>query len=277
MTGWLMRWLTQAGSKPERWKQPGVEVDDGIACAMERQQRNLALEFVRGGFAALLLPLSWIAGLPRAAGVLLRRARSAEGRNASAARARFDTESWSLELLKHLDWRRFEELCAAYFEALGFTAEISHSRANGAVDIGLRAAGAGEAAIIVHCQPWNAYRVGAKPVRELRAAMTSAGAVEGVLVTSSRYTQEAVALAAKENVQLIDGADLLAKLGALPPEKSRGLLEFATQGDFLTPTCPRCSIKMTSRRSTHEGRKFWGCTNYPRCKQTLYRTADAPA
>ena len=145
------------------------------------------------------------------------------------------------------------------------------------MDIGLCAAGADKAGIIVHCQPWNAYRVGAKPVRELRAAMTSAGAVEGVLVTSSRFTQEAVTLAAKENVQLIDGKDLLAKLAALAPEKALGLLKFATQGDFLTPTCPRCSIKMISRSSTHEGRRFWGCPNYPLCKQTLYSTANAPA
>jgi restriction system protein len=244
---------------------------------MERQERNLAREIVSGAVAALFLPLSWIAGLPRTAATLLHRASSPEERSASAARARFNTASWSLELLKHLEWRRFEELCAAYFEALGFTAQISHSRANGAVDIGLCAAGADKAAIIVHCLPWNAYRVGIGPVRELRAAMTSAGAVEGVLATSSRFTREAVALAAKENVQLIDGADLLAKLAALAPEQSLGLLKFATQGDFLTPTCPRCSIKMASRRSTHEGRKFWGCPNYPRCKQTLSSTADAPA
>ena len=244
---------------------------------MERQERKVALEIVRGAFAALSQPVSWVAGLPRAAAVLLRRARSPEERSASAARARFDTASWSLELLKHLEWRRFEELCAAYFEALGFTVEISHSRASGAVDLGLRAAGADQATIIVHCLPWNAYRVGIQPVRELRAAMTSAGAVEGVLATSSRFTREAVALAARENVRLVDGADFLAKLAALAPEKSLGLLKFATQGDFLTPTCPRCSIKMTSRRSTHEGRKFWGCPNYPRCKQTLTSTADAPA
>src|SRR5919197_4588803 len=200
---------------------------------MERQERNMALEVVRGAFAALFLPVSWAAGLPRAAAVLLRRARSPEERSAAAARARFNSASWSLELLKHLDWRRFEELCAAYFETLGYTAQISHSRADGGVDIGLCAAGADKAAIIVHCLPWNAYRVGIKPVRELRAAMTSAGAVEGVLATSSRFTREAVALAAKENVQLIDGATLLAKLAALAPEKTLGLLKFATQGDFL--------------------------------------------
>ena len=55
------------------------------------------------------------------------------------------------------------------------------------------------------------------------------------------------------------------------------LSEIATKGDFLTPTCPRCSIKMTARKSTREGRMFWGCTNYPRCKQTFSSTTITPA
>jgi restriction system protein len=205
---------------------------------------------------------------------LLRRSRESiveSGR--SPEHARFDTRNWTLELLKRLEWRRFEELCAAYFETLGFTTRISHTRANGSADIGLCAAGAGNAAIVVHSAAWNAYRVGIKPVRELRGAMTSASVDEGVLVTSGNFTQEAVAFAAKEKIDLIDGAGLLAKLQALEPEKALALLKFTTQGDFLTPTCPSCSLKMTSRKSTREGRKFWGCINYPRCKQTFPGTA----
>ena len=51
------------------------------------------------------------------------------------------------------------------------------------------------------------------------------------------------------------------------------LLKLATQGDFLTPTCPSCGIKMVPRKSTQVGREFWGCTNYPRCKQTFFASA----
>jgi len=90
-------------------------------------------------------------------------------------------------------------------------------------------------------------------------------------------TPEAVGFAAKEHIQLIDGAALIEKLAALLPEKALGLLKFATKGDFLTPTCPRCSIKMTARKSTREGRMFWGCTNYPRCKHTFSSATISPA
>jgi restriction system protein len=165
-----------------------------------------------------------------------------------------------------------EELSAAYFEELGFRTGLTHDRADGAVDISLYAAGADTASILVHCKAWDAYPVGVKALHELRAAMTSANVAEGVMVAAGRFTPEARGFAARENIQLIDGAALLEKLAALLPEKALALLKFATTGDFLTPTCPRCSIKMTARKSTREGRMYWGCTNYPRCKQTFSST-----
>jgi restriction system protein len=187
------------------------------------------------------------------------------------------TRKWTPELLKQLEWRRFEELCAAYFEASGFTTRITRTGPNGGVDILLRAKGSDHATSVAHCKAWDAYRIGAKPVNELRAAMAAAKMGAGMLLTSGRFTQEAVNAAAKENIQLIDGAGLLAKIATLPPETSLALLKFATQGDFLTPTCPSCSIKMMPRQSTRQGRKFWGCRNYPQCKQTFSVTANAPA
>jgi restriction system protein len=92
---------------------------------------------------------------------------------------------------------------------------------------------------------------------------------KGLLVSSGRFTPEAADYAGKQSIRLVDGSAFLAGLAALPPDKSLALLKFATQGDYLTPTCPACSVKMVSRKSTRQGRKFWGCRNYPQCKQTL--------
>src|SRR3954468_3807828 len=83
-------------------------------------------------------PVRILKGALATAMALLRRSRasiSEPGR--SAEHAKFDTRKWTPGLLKHLDWRRFEELAAAYFEALGFTARVSPPRASGNVDIGL--------------------------------------------------------------------------------------------------------------------------------------------
>ncbi|HKQ28103.1 MAG TPA: restriction endonuclease [Burkholderiales bacterium] len=224
---------------------------------------------------ANLNPIHYLAGVAKALGARLAFFRAhRETLTQTAATAKIDTRKWSPELLKQLEWRRFEELCAAYYEALGFTTSISEG-STGGVDILLHEKGRPSA--LVRCRAWDAYRVGSKSVRELRIAMTATKVSEGVLLTSGRFTQEAVNLAAQEGIKTIDGAALLDKLAALPPEKALGLLKFATQGDFLTPTCPCCSIKMTSRQSTRQGRKFWGCRNYPACKQTFAGTAYAPA
>jgi len=207
----------------------------------------------------------------------LRRHRKPSDRTAQSAPWKLDIGKWSPELLKQLEWRRLEELCVAYFEALGFATRISHSGTEGGADISLFAEGSEQASIVVQCRAWNAYGIGIKPLLALHALMSASQAGEGVMASSGRFTQEAKAFAAKQHIQLIDGAALLAKIGELPPEKALALLRFATDGDFLTPTCPACAIKMISRQSTQGGRKFWGCRNYPRCKHIIYPTANAPA
>jgi len=174
----------------------------------------------------------------------------------AAALAAVDKRRWSAQLLKQLEWRRFEELCVAYFQARG---------------------SAQDAPFALRCKPWDAHRVGIKAVRELQGSMAAEGMAEGVLLTAGRFTQEAANHARQHNIQLIDGAGLLAAIAALAPETALGLLRLATQGDFLTPTCPNCSVKMISRQSTRHGRKFWGCRNYPRCKQIFSGAAHASA
>jgi len=224
--------------------------------------RNLLFAMVLGGFATLAHPFTFIAGAVTAAVGSLGRLFTDSRRSAGAA-------LWTPELLKQLEWRRFEQVCAAYFEALGFRADLAGSRADGG-GITLYAQGAESASVIVQCRPWSAYRIGIKPVRALRGVMTSGNVAEGMLMTSGKFTQEARDFAGKEHISLIDGPDLIAKIAALVPEKALALLKLATEGDFQTPTCPSCSIKMIQRTSTAYGRPFWGCRNYPACKQNFF-------
>src|SRR6185295_18777780 len=118
------------------------------------------------------------------------------------ARSRVDTAQWTPELLKQIERRRFEQLCAAYFEALGLRADVVPA-GSGGVDINLYQQGAERASTLVHCQPWNAYRVGIKPVRGLLGAMISGNVGEGVMVTSGKFTQEARDFARKEKISLV--------------------------------------------------------------------------
>ncbi|MDP5239652.1 topoisomerase DNA-binding C4 zinc finger domain-containing protein [Uliginosibacterium sp. 31-16] len=44
-------------------------------------------------------------------------------------------------------------------------------------------------------------------------------------------------------------------------------MELATEGDWTTPTCGHCGIKMVAREG--KSGSFWGCRNFPRCRQRI--------
>ncbi|MTI67903.1 MAG: DUF2726 domain-containing protein [Firmicutes bacterium] len=45
----------------------------------------------------------------------------------------------------------------------------------------------------------------------------------------------------------------------------------STVKESVVPICPKCKTKMVKRTATrgkYKGNEFWGCTNYPKCKET---------
>src|SRR5256885_14169189 len=87
---------------------------------------------------------------------------------------------------------------------------------------------------------FRSHTVGIKPVRELRAAMAAAGVPQGVLLACGTFTSEAKEFSRGENIQLVDGGELLRKIGALAPEQGQALLKLATAGEFSPPATPPC-------------------------------------
>lgn len=180
-----------------------------------------------------------------------------------------DTTRWSKDLLSALEWKRFELLCAGYFETLGFKAVTARKGADGGIDIHLYADGSDKPGIVVQCKAWKTYKVGVKEIRELLGVMTASQVTEGIFVTTSEYTSEAKQFATGNNIHLIDGQDLLDKFFATSSEHQTSLLQLATSGDFTTPTCPSCGIKMVQRMASKTGEPFWGCVSFPRCRVTF--------
>lgn len=131
---------------------------------------------------------------------------------------------------------------------------------------------------IVQCKAWNSYKVGVKLVRELFGIMAAEKVDIGILITSNDFTGDARAFAAGKNIRLVTGTDFVQEILKLSDEKQQRLLDIALEGDYRTPTCPRCDVKMTLRESTqgrNAGGRFWGCVRYPKCTQTLgYREAN---
>jgi restriction system protein len=180
--------------------------------------------------------------------------------------------------LKKLEWKRFEQLIEAYFAQTGWRTRPNRTGADGGVDVHLFRPDQNKPAAVVQCKAWITYTVGVKPVRELFGVMASDGVPEGFFVTTGDYTGEARSFAAGKSMTLIDGRDLLKRIESLPPEAQSDLFSRATAGDYTTPTCPQCGIKMVRRQAGKgrtPGNEFWGCPSYPRCHQTFQMKKDA--
>lgn len=188
--------------------------------------------------------------------------------------AKTSNKVWSIELIKSLEWKRFEELCSGYFSAKGYRAELSRQGADGGIDIHLYKESYSPTKVfgIVQCKAWSSYKVGVKPIRELFGVMTSENSPLAIFMTSGNYTKEAKEFAEGKSLKLLTGDSLFHLIQSLPKEKSEELLNKVTMGDYTTPSCPSCDIKMikrTSKKGQNAGNTFWGCSNYPRCKNTL--------
>lgn len=186
---------------------------------------------------------------------------------------------WTLELIKSLDWKRFEELCAGYFQAKGRKAKVTNIGADGGVDVLLYGEHDPKKILgVVQCKAWTQKPVGVKQIRELLGVMTDVGCPLGVYVATSGYTPDARSFAEGKHIKLMDASQLLALIQKLPLESRTRLLQKATVGDYTTPSCPNCGIKLVSRASrkgNHAGQSFWGCPKFPRCRYTMRRAKSA--
>ena len=189
----------------------------------------------------------------------------ASNQNISEEMKAFDT--WSVEALRALEWKRFELLCAKYYEAVGFKSETIRCGADGGIDVKLFKHDPARPLAVVQCKAWNARLVGVKEVRELLGVMTFEKVSRGVFITTGTYSNDAMAFGAANPMQLLDGPGFIEKIQELSSECQAELLKFALEGDYSTPSCASCGVKMVKRNSKHG--LFWGCRNFPRCKSKL--------
>lgn len=174
---------------------------------------------------------------------------------------------WSADALRTLEWKRFELLCARYYDAVGFRTETLDAGPDGGIDVKLFKIDPSKPLAVVQCKAWNTKQVGVKEIRELLGVMAHVKVTRGIFVTTGTYTKDAVDFGAANPIQLLDGAAFEQKILELPQQKQEALLEFAFEGDYRSPTCASCGVKMVPRDSKRG--LFWGCTHYPRCKTTL--------
>jgi len=180
--------------------------------------------------------------------------------------------SWSLTLLRELEWKRFEQVSAELFCLLGFRAEMLAQGPDGGIDIKLFTVDGMKPSAIVQCKSWITRQVGIKPLRELLGVMAHEKVSEGIFLATGNFTNEATEFAKANRIDVVNGQRYLEMIQTLSEEAQQQLLRTATEGDYRTPSCPSCGIKLV-RRTAARG-EFWGCSAFPRCRYTLNSSSN---
>jgi restriction system protein len=161
----------------------------------------------------------------------------------------------SYELLDRLEWKRLELITELYFRQTGVRAECTCIGPDGGIDVQLYRPGEKRPFCFVQCKAML-WKVDVKLMRELKGVMASAMVSEGVFITTGRYSRDALEFAAKNNIRAIDGRGFVALFNQLPREARVEVLSKVTAGDYTTPTCSRCDIKMVLKESIPP---VWSC------------------
>lgn len=185
--------------------------------------------------------------------------------------------SWSPAVFTAIEWRRFEAVVETLFAQAGFITRAQSHGPDEGIDVWLYSKNQPDGApvSVVQCKHWQGKAVGVDKVRELRGVMAAKGVMRGQFATTSSFTPDATAFAQGSGIKLHDGAGLLQVIGKRTPEQQQALLEVALEGEYWKPTCASCGIKMIEREPAAGGKPFWGCVNYPKCRNTMAKRAVA--
>ena len=135
-----------------------------------------------------------------------RRSRSAE----SDHDADRDGLEPSLRTLRSMDDYRFEQFVADLWEEMGYRTTVSQQSQDGGIDVLARKRGPGGATEAIQAKRYEeSTTVGGPDIQQYFAMKYQAGADEGLIVTTGRFTDPAEDRAAELGVGLVDGSDLI--------------------------------------------------------------------
>jgi restriction system protein len=184
--------------------------------------------------------------------------------------------------LDELSGAEFERLLALYFRDQGYIVkEVGVGGNDGGVDLVIIDRRGEKTAVQAKCYS-DRNPVQVMTVRELVAAKRNHDCILSLLITTSDLTLPAKKEAEQFKVDYWHGGIVEQKLsawGKWQPSKKRSTAEKRDSSDRAeinkakrevaaaqAVTC-KCGAPMV-RRKNKQGVEFWGCSNYPKCRQT---------
>jgi restriction system protein len=173
--------------------------------------------------------------------------------------------------LNEMTWREFESLVEEAYRLRGYSVRrVGGDGPDGGVDLVLDR---GAEKVLVQCKQWRAMKVGVSTIRELYGVMAAKGVAAGIVVTSGRFTAEAVEFASGRNVKLVEGEELRRIIREAKGARGAPVVRPAESPPIgVSATgCPQCGspmIKRVAKRGGNAGQSFYGCSRYPACRGT---------
>ena len=195
-------------------------------------------------------------------------------------------EQKSLESIRKLGWKEFEELVGEAYRRQGYKVIENEGKGpDGGIDLRLVKDGSTH---LVQCKQWRSMKVGVRIVREMFGVLIAEKAASVIIVTSGAFTQEAKNFARGRAIDLVEGK-VLESLVRNFKSKERPVLPKPPQSTVLYSNppssetlvnlvCPRCGSKLvrrTAKRGASNGKQFYGCSSFPNCRYIQSMTARA--
>lgn len=184
-------------------------------------------------------------------------------------------EQSGLESIRSLTWKQLEELVAEAYRRKGYKVSENHrGGADGGIDIKLEKDGHVH---LVQCKQWKSQKIGVSVIREMYGVMVSEGAASVSVITSGRFTREAVGFAAGKPIDLVDGTRLALIIRDVKsnlrkptasgiPIEAPGVVQPISMKSEVCPRCGNELVKRTARRGDNAGKQFLGCSSFPKCR-----------
>ena len=186
--------------------------------------------------------------------------------------------------LLSLSARQFEEMVVEFYRVAGHKAKRTGATGDHGVDVVVQA-GDGEK-WVVQCKRWRGS-VGEPIVRDFYGVIQHEKADEGIIITTGRFTRPAREWAKGKPIVLYDGNQFLklwkqartseqakraSPIPSAPATVSQPAKVSENNDSPSAPLCPKCQVAMvirTAGRGPHKGRQFYGCPNYPECREIV--------
>ena len=173
-----------------------------------------------------------------------------------------------LTYLQRMDPLEFERVVSQAYRNLGWQVQNTPASGDRGVDAYLRKDGK---TVILQCKRISSGRVGTPVLRDLLGTVAAERADEGILATTSFFSEEAIAWAHDSGrIELIDGHKLLQLIDSAYPLGSLVPEDFITRRKhpLVVPSrCPWCGAKTKRRKGAYGS--FYGCSAFPTCRWTM--------